>query len=174
MLAEFHSAKKSDWSTHFVSVRNLMYCTLWNLQPVVQNQTSWEWKPTDSYYHGNPWRKWRSYIPRCHISSCRPLERVSGRFPMCPKGRPGRSKIPSCLESHGCHLIPFSYLLLVFCLVLLLFLSCYVLANGPFSWTIRRVWNMHMFMTVFFFLSLQTMRRALKYAYAYDRVLIVA
>ena len=151
MLAEFHSAKKSDWSTHFVSVRNLMYCTLWNLQPVVQNQTSWEWKPTDSYYHGNPWRKWRSYIPRSHISSCRPLERVSGRFSMCPKGRPGRSKIPSCLESHGCHLIPFSYLLLVFCLVLLLFLSCYFLANGPFSWTIRRVWNMHMFMTFFFY-----------------------
>ena len=51
------------------------------------------------------------------------------------KGGQGCLNYPSCLESQGCHLIPLSYLLTCFfCLVLLLFLSCHVSANGPFSW----------------------------------------
>ena len=33
----------------------------------------------------------------------------------------------SCLQSQGCHLVPFSYFLSFFCVVLLLFLSCHSL-----------------------------------------------
>ena len=55
-----------------------------------------------------------------------------------PKGGRGCLMSPFCLESQGCHLISFSYLLscvcVFFCLVLLLFLSCHFSANGPFSW----------------------------------------
>ena len=37
-----------------------------------------------------------------------------------------------CLESHGCLLVPICSPFLFFCLVLLLFLSGIVSANGPF------------------------------------------
>ena len=51
------------------------------------------------------------------------------------KGCCGCRMSPSSLKSHGCLLIPLSYLLsCFFCLVLLLFLSCHFSANGSFSW----------------------------------------
>ena len=56
-----------------------------------------------------------------------------------PKGRPGMSDVPSCLESQGCYIwFPFPNSLVFFCLVLLFFLSCHFSANGPFFWLFSR------------------------------------
>ena len=56
-----------------------------------------------------------------------------------PKGRPGMSDVPSCLESQGCYIwFPFPNSLVFFCLVLLFFLSCHFSANGPFSWLLQK------------------------------------
>ena len=51
----------------------------------------------------------------------------------------GRGCLMSFPGLESCHFIPLSYLLLFFCLVLFLFLSCYLKkkknpANGPLSW----------------------------------------
>ena len=43
---------------------------------------------------------------------------------------------PSFLEAQCCHLIPLSYLLSVFCLVLFRFQSSHFSANNPFSWLV--------------------------------------
>ena len=84
-------------------------------------------------------------VPACstHYSPClfHPLQFLHvppTTVPACstsytPEGGPGMPDIPSCLESQGCHLVPFPISCLVFCLVLLFFLSCHFSANGPFS-----------------------------------------